>query len=137
MKDNLEELVVARPFQVSDFEFIISTWIRGLYYGNSWFKEIPKDIFMKFYQRVITDIMASQNTTAWVACLKEDPDVIVGYAAFHLPDVVHYVYVKEAWRHLGIASYLVKPHAPKYCSHLTKAGLKLKPKEMIFNPFNL
>lgn len=42
-----------------------------------------------------------------VCCLREDPDVILGYAICEGDHILHYVHVKEAWRKFGIATSLL------------------------------
>lgn len=71
-----------------------------------------------------------------VACLTEDPDVLLGYA-ISSPEALHYVFVKEAWRRRGIASRLLGPvGAYKHVTHLTEATEELRNKyRMGFNPF--
>jgi hypothetical protein len=42
-----------------------------------------------------------------VACLPDNEDVILGYIVFQ-PNVLHYMFVKEAFRKFGIARFLYK-----------------------------
>lgn len=143
MKD-LSLLLNVRRGEENDRNFIMATWLRGLYYGNSWFKEIDKDIFMANYHSIITNVLESPNTLIQVAVLNEDTDVILGYSIIgHLKfrknvygRVLHWVFVKDAWRRLGIAKSLV-PDDIDAATHLTAIGKQLKPKSMIFNPFLL
>lgn len=46
------------------------------------------------------------RSSASIACSPEDPDVIVGYLVYE-PKTIHYVYVKEAFRKLGICRRLL------------------------------
>lgn len=122
-----------------DHNFILATFLRGLYYGDSWFSSIPKDIFMANYKPVITAILSSPKTSVKVACLKEDTNVILGYSILSTDyQTVHWVFVKTPWRGNGIAKTLVPQH-PTAVTHLTALGTKLLPKlpNVIFNPFAL
>ena len=47
------ELVTIRDIESEDINFIYATWLRGLYYGESYFSLMPKDIFMAKYHGVI------------------------------------------------------------------------------------
>lgn len=118
----------------SDKNFIYSTWLRGVYFGNDWFREIPSDIFYKNYQIYIDKILQRPDTKILIACLLDDKDVILGYVVFE-NDIIHYVFVKESWRKMGIAK-LLSPDNLKWCTHLTPSGSYLRKKyNIVFNPF--
>jgi hypothetical protein len=117
-----------------DKNFIYASWLRGLYYGESWFSEIPKNIFMENYHKVIDSILKKSSTVVKVACLKDDPSVILGYAVLVDTGGLHWVFIKKSWRNIGIAKDLVG--SVSYCSHLTNVGISImKKKGWIFNPF--
>lgn len=120
-----------------DVNFVLATFLRGLYYGDSWFSLIPKPIFMANYKAVAEALL--KRATVKVACLKEEPDVILGYSILSNDyQTVHWCFVKSAWRRRGIAKSLLPQH-PTAVSHLTKLGLILLPKlnSAIFNPFKI
>lgn len=120
-----------------DRNFILATWLRGLYYGDSFYREVNKDTFMKHYHGVVEAILAQPGTEIIVACLKEDPEVILGYAVGRKVEglkVLDYLFVKSAWRNIGIAKSLV-PVELDACTHLTKVGRIIKPASCAFNPF--
>ncbi len=129
---------VVRDFIAADENFIFASWLRGLYYGNTWFREINKDIFMSNYHRALESCLQAPSVTIKVACLKDDPEVILGYAVLGANDTLHWVFVKSNWRGLGIAKALV-PNNIKCVSHLTKSGLSILRRHpgVQFNPFNL
>lgn len=133
---NKLDLISIRSYKKEDKSFILATWLRGLYYGETWFTEIPKNIFMKNYHEVIEKILGNPKNTVFVACLKEEEDVILGYAILGQPGVLHYVFVKSAWRGIKIATSLVPPNT-NTVTHLTKSGksiLSNRP-NVVFNPF--
>ncbi len=124
-----------RDVQPEDKNFILATFLRGIYYGDSWFSLIPKAIFMENYKKVGEALVA--NRTIKVACLKDDPSVIIGYSIMsHDFQTLDYVYVKSVWRHRGVARALCPLH-PQRVTHLTKLGhsLLVKINNPIFNPF--
>lgn len=137
MNKELSELCEIRDGLPEDEAFIKATFLRGTYYGNSFFLQVPKDIFMDNYKLVVDAVWRKSITK--VVCLKEDPNVILGYSILS-PDyqTVHWTYVKLAWRQKGIAKALL-PQYPKYFSHLTETGQKLMLKlpTAVFNPFSL
>lgn len=118
----------------SDHNFIYSTWLNGLYYGNSWFKLTPKHEFMKFYHQIIERLLA--RSAIRIACLKEDRDVILGYAVIE-GNVLHWTHTKPAWRKLKIARNLTITNGITSCTHLTDLAVFIfsKQKDWEFNPF--
>lgn len=133
---NKSELIAIRDYLPGDMNLILATWLRGLYYSDSWYSEIPKNIFMDQYHKIIKTILASPHTSVRVACLKEDPEVILGYAVLsNVHTAVHWVFCKKNWRGIGIAKDLV-PNTVNSATHATKVGLGImKKKGYIFNPF--
>lgn len=126
-------LVAIRDFLPNDRNFILSCWLKGLYYGDSWFSTIPKDLFMKQYHDILVRLLAAPGVSVRVACLKEDADVILGYSVSRGP-ILDWVFVKAAWRQIGIGKSLTPPDWATV-SHLTKLGKALKPSHIVFNPF--
>ncbi len=120
---------------LDDWNFILSTWLKGLRYGNDWFGLIEAPVYYANYQRHIESILQSPVTTIRVACLPDAPEVILGYAVMR-GDRLDWTFVKKAMRGYGIAKRLV-PDTIKSVSHLTDAGraiLKKRP-SITFNPF--
>ncbi len=81
--------------------------------------------------------MISPNVNVKIACLKEDENVVLGYSVarkINEVNILDFVFVKSAWRGIGIAKSLV-PSPLHVVTSLTKSGKALKPKEVIFNPF--
>ena len=128
-----------RDAKEQDKNFILATFLRGLYYGDSWFSFIPKQIFMTNYKKMAEALVKGDKTTIKVACLKEDSDVILGYSILSYDyQTIHWVFVKVAWRNRGIARSLL-PKYPSVVTHLTKLGKDLLTKfeNIIFNPFQI
>lgn len=135
--EEVKALVRTRGFELNDKEFIFATWLRGLYYGNDWFKAIDKDRFMECYHSIISNILDRKSTNINVACLQDEPSVVLGYSVLHIsgPEpILHWIFVKKAWRRLGLAGSLI-PENCRITTHLTHVGCKIKPPEMKFDPF--
>jgi len=131
------ELIEVRDGVEDDNVFILATWLRGLRYGNSWFLLIDAKIYFAEYQKAIKVLLASADTIIKVACLKEEPSVILGYSVYS-NGRLHFTFVKKAWRKIGIAKSLV-PQDIKVVSHITDTGRSILRKypDVTFNPFNL
>lgn len=134
---SFEGLYDIREMQPGDKHFILATFLRGVYYGNSWFTLIPKNIFMANYKKVAEHMVSSPNFIVNIACLKDDPSVIIGYSILSANgEIIHWVFVKSMWRKNGVAKSLL-PTAPIAVSHLSTIGKTLMTKlpNVIFNPF--
>jgi hypothetical protein len=130
------ELIEIRGAFPEDLPFIFSTWLKGLRFGNEWFGLIDSKIYFKVYHEVITAILSKPNVTVKIACLKEDPRVLVGYSVSS-GGRLDWIHVKKAWRGIGIAKNL-SPETITSVSHLTNVGRSIlkKHQDVIFNPFN-
>lgn len=136
------QLVTIRDGKEEDRNFIFSTWLRGLRYGNDWFEAINSTDYYAYYHRNLEVILNLPGVVVKVACLKDDPEVILGYSVYrHISakDVtaLDWVFVKSAWRGIGIAKQLVPSNAT-VTTHLTKVGksiLREKYPNVHFNPF--
>lgn len=130
-----KDLIEVRNMYLDDWNFILATWLKGLRYGNDWFGLIDAPVYYSNYQKVIESILQSGATTVRVACLKESPDVILGYSVSQ-GDRLVWVFVKKSWRLIGIAKSLV-PTGVKSVSHLTEVGKAILKKNptVSFNPF--
>ena len=134
---NFQGLYEIRDGNGTDHNFIMATFLRGLYYGDSWFSLMSKDTFMANYQPVVAALIARR--TVKIACLKEDPNVIIGYSILSNDfSTIDWVYVKSAWRKQGIGRSLI-PQYPTAVTHLTTLGKTLLPKfqDCVFNPFQI
>lgn len=133
--DGLYKIRLAEP---NDKNFVVTSFLRGVYHDGSWFSKIPEAIFMATYRLVAERLFSSAKCMTVVACLQDDPDVILGFSIVSVDGtVLHWVYIKKKWRRYGIATRLI-PNTVTTVTHLNKLGedinnkLKLK---WIFNPF--
>jgi len=127
---------LVRDARESDFPFIYSTWLKGLRFGNEVFTLIEQNSYFKHYHKVIEVILHRPDTAIKVACLKDDPETILGYSILG-DDMVHYVHVKQAFRGFGIGKALC-PKSIGRVTHVTKVGwsiLKAKHPESYYDPF--
>lgn len=106
-EESTEELaVVTRAYDDLDAPCLFSTWR-----NNLWFDiqrdENHADQFYKAANRHIKYILGEPDTKVRIACLKEDPDIILGYSVINKTNL-EWVYVKEDYRNKGIATLLTK-----------------------------
>lgn len=129
-----------RDAKEEDKNFILATFLRGLYYGDSWFSQTDKKSFMTNYKKFAESLLTSNRVVVKVACLKEDADVILGYSILSADfQAIHWVFVKQVWRQKGIAKSLI-PSRPQAVTHLTSLGKELLNKfetKPIFDPYKI
>lgn len=136
MLDTIQQHQIRGPRE-DDFNFIMATWLKTSYYGHPYFKEVEKKAFFHHYAKFIQSILLAPRTIIKVACLPDDPDIILGYAVYS-DATVHQVYVKAPWRLKGIARSLLAEAQLTTCSHLTKVGNEIRKKKGLdFNPWSV
>ncbi len=135
---DFQGLYLIRDYKEADKSFIMATFLRGLYYGDFFFNLIPKDIFMDNYKKIAEAMLGTAKVHIKVACLKEDPDVILGYSILSADHkTIHWCFVKGVFRRKGIAKSLTPSNAI-YLSHLSALGKTLMHKfpNAVYNPFS-
>lgn len=135
VKDDFTGLYDIRDYTLDDKNFVMASFLRGLYYGDSWFSQVPKDLFMDSYKHIIDGFL--NTCIVSVACLPEDPKIIIGYSIISRDcEAIVWVYVKKRWRRKGVGKHLVPLH-PAAVTHLSKLGKDLLEKlnGAVFNPF--
>lgn len=138
-QQELKNLYIIRDGVLDDRPFIFSTALRGLYYGNVVMRETPKNIFMKRYHEIFERIMDLPTVEIKVACLADDPSVILGYSIIGgNGTIAHWCFVKSAWRKIGIAKALV-PNTIKSFTHRTSLSDSIMKKhvEVKYDPFTI
>lgn len=131
-----QTLVSIRDYQNEDENFIFATWLQGLWHGNDWFREIDHDTYFSTYRKIIQSLLKRPSVSIKIACLKDDPSVILSYAVSE-GETLHFIFTKEAWRKNGIATMLI-PKNLSWVTHLTPAAraiLRKKYPNVKFNPF--
>lgn len=129
--------IIVREGTEEDKNFVLATMLRGLYYGDLHFSYMNKASFMHDYHGVVENMFKTEQLK--VSCLKDEPSVMLGYALISKDGYnLHFVFVKKAWRNIGIMTSLV-PKNILFCTHLTKVGASLIKKfpQISYNPLLL
>lgn len=131
--------IAIRGYQDSDKHLILSTMLRGLYYGNSFFTNIQKDVFFKEYSEIAHKMLFKRSNSLTIACSMEEPTVVLGWALISLDaSVLHYAFVKEPFRNKGIAKRLIGSNKIEIVTHITDLGNKIRrAKGWTFDPWKL
>jgi hypothetical protein len=125
--------VLIREPQPEDINFILSTMLKGLFYGSKFYGSIDQETFFLVYEPFIKQLLI--NNFVKVACLEDDVDVILGYSVFKNTNL-QFIFVKKSYRKLGIGRLLF-PKEIQTVSHLTDVGDSIRKKlNLKFNPFD-
>lgn len=129
-----------RQSNLNDINFVYATWLRSYKDFSPISKYIERQSFFPSYQRILDKLLSRDQIKVMIACDENDSELIFGYVAFE-PGIVHFIYVKEPFRKMGIAKKLCS-HIPDFnqckASHLTYYLLDLwtaKKTNIQFNPF--
>ena len=137
----MEEQWVIRKANPSDISFIYSTWLKSYRHNSAVGKSgIRKSVYFENYREVVDHLL--QKSTVFVACLPDELDVVLGYLVFE-ERVIHYCFVKEAFRLLEIATDLIRfadfpQNKETYYTHVTNnlsRVISQKFPNFTYNPF--
>ena len=141
----MKDAIKIRAAQSEDIPFIFSTWLKSYKHSSYFAKRIRYDIFFDNHHSIIERIIAKPTCRALVACLDDDPSVILGYIVFETTKVptFHYIFIKKAFREMQISKMFLLDEKidPDSCqfTHWTfdlDKVLKKYP-NMIYNPYAL
>lgn len=109
--------IAIRRARAYDVPFIFSSWLRS--YKACRDRHVAQAVYFKEHHKLIDALL--RDATVLVATPQDDPDTILGWSV-KSGDTLHYVYVKEAFRRLGIGKALVGEFDQH--SHLTPYFVK-------------
>ena len=92
-----------REFRPDDLNFILGTWMESYFFYMP--SRPPKNIYAREHSALIHKKLPICECL--VACSEEDPTQILGYLITE-GELLHYIYVKELFRKLGIGSRLME-----------------------------
>lgn len=133
--------ITVRDATADDMRFVKASWYESYRRNNLGWKDLSPDVYHAGHARVIDDLCRRPGVKIAVAVATEIPDEICSWIAYE-GDTLHYLYTKQAYRHLRIALNLAQlvmatgKFTFKFCSHLTRGGLKLSQFLRVrFNPY--
>lgn len=136
----MTEQIETRQLEPGDINFIYSTMLKALYYHKgSIYGPIEAEYFFERHHYVIESILRAPNTVR-IACLKSQPEVVLGYAIAQAPTTLHFAYIKKAWRGQGLARLLVASilGTVACCTHVVAQMEPFRLKKQIkYNPYLL
>jgi GNAT superfamily N-acetyltransferase len=93
-----------RPAKEDDLAFVIDAWRRS-YENSPAVRGADREHYRVEMTRTIRRLLDTAECR--VACDPSDPDTIVGFAAFHGPEL-HYAYTKQDFRGMGVQKQLLE-----------------------------
>jgi ribosomal protein S18 acetylase RimI-like enzyme len=127
-----------------DLNFIFATWSKSYWTEAQLAKQVRKSVFFTEYQQVIDRLLTLADVHV---ASNDDGSTIYGYIITQQPNILHWVYVKNAFSGLGLAKDLVQHCKDRgflvgdqfVITHLTKdaEGILRNHTEFTYNPFLL
>lgn len=128
-------MIEARKATDDDLRFVRDSWFES-YRRGGFAPEIGFDLFAPGQRNLIAAALKDPFTKVRVAFPLHEPTEILGWVCWH-DETVHFVYVKNGYRNMGVATGLLDLHkSAKFYSHQTRAGVQLaKKRQLRFNPY--
>lgn len=128
----MEAEFTLRPHRASDLNFIQNSWGSSYYKGAEYVEFMSPKEFNLQHRPVREDILRRPGAAIIVACNTKDEDHILGWVIVEkrIGDglVLHYLYVKEAFKGEGVSDELLKkalPDKPIMVTHMTDRARKI------------
>lgn len=100
--------IIVTTCGASQVPFIFHSWIRALQTTEQ-YRRLDKNWFNCAQHALIENLIQSPSSDCIVAAYEDNPDTILGYAVgWPSERVLHFVYVKDKFRKLGIATRLLE-----------------------------
>lgn len=122
-----------RQATAEDLEYVVTSWLRS-YKKTRDFGMLDYRVFRRIYEPVIRSALS--RAIVGIASLPDLPTAVIGWIAFE-PGVLHYVYTKGRFRHMGVARWMVeniKSHKLVYSHRAPIAAEKLLGPHWQFDP---
>ena len=123
----------------SDSGFLYSTWLKS-YRQMPFAQNMSNDVFFHHHKQQIEKILAKPNTEVIMICEIDDPNHIYGYGVIEKygdAAIIHYVYMKHAYRKLGLVGNLLKSEIPLLGQKLTFVTHESRHHKAFKQKFNL
>lgn len=108
----LRAKIQIRSGREDDAPLIISTWVNSYRYSLPDYRRFIRRMYFAWHRALVYDILRRSTAVVLVACDPEMDSVLYGYLVGEINrtdrPVVHYMYVKEHWQNLGIATALLE-----------------------------
>ena len=135
-----------RPYSKDDIPLIQSSWGTSYYKGGSYIQALTPQEFHATHRPIRECFFMRPTATAIVCAATSDQTTILGWIALEKPVespgvILHYLYVKEAFREQGIGTELLEMakkefNGPVMFTHKThRASIIMQKKRPIFKEY--
>jgi GNAT superfamily N-acetyltransferase len=143
----MEEQIAIRDAVADDMPFFFNSFLNHYKHSSPHTRLIPDSNYYLELHNIVDRVLERKGNILKLCVLAEDPSIVFGYLwANDCPDTIFYLYVKKAFRGLGIAKTLLQSVFPDFSEHKKfwypfftyDAGkITLKYSKLIFNPYLL
>ncbi len=144
----MSDQFIVRDLRASDVPRIFSDWLKS-YRRERELRNVSNPVFFHWQHKAVESLL-TDSTVAWAILVDAaNPEFVVGWACAQTFEggaiLLHYVYVAQTFRRLGLASRLLATlGAPKDAGLMTTAHtfggtalLRSRGNEPVYNPFLL
>ena len=131
--------VIHRRMKPADSGFIYSTWLKS-YRQTQFAYNMSNDTFFHHHKQIIEKTLSNPNTEVTLVCDQADHDHIYGYSVvekYGKANIIHYVYMKHAYRKLGLTKDLLQTQIPNFVTDLTFVTHESRHHKLFKVKFNL
>ncbi len=104
----LSQLVTVRPAEEGDTSLVFNSWLRS-YRSSPRVAGTPSALYYRYHHELVARLLERDESAVLCACDPRRSQKVHGWLCFEWAGsvlVVHYAYVKQIWRHKGIARLL-------------------------------
>lgn len=107
---SLKDQIEIRPGEEGDYALIFTAWLKSYKEQSPFAKKISSNVFYDKHHKIIANLLYKKKAKVLIAHPVDEPDIIVGFLVFEgttKEPIIHYIYTKEHFRGLGVASTLL------------------------------
>lgn len=124
--------ILLRTMAETDIPFIVDAWVES-YRSSSRAREAGRS-YRRGQRALVRRIL--ERAACVVACLEKDNDAIAGFAVTE-GDTIHYVFVRDAFTRVGLATSMLLPFASRDTvrySHRPSVPIRI-PETWVYDPY--
>lgn len=141
------EQIAIRIGTLDDLSFVYSSWLKSYLETSLFTRGVPRQLAFQNHRKIVASIIDKAHV--YVAHPLGESDQILGYVVAEklgTLTIIHYAYVKAAYRRFGVARRLIATtkkifntdsKLPMMASHMTDMGRYLKGQSLVYNPYLL
>lgn len=104
----MEEIAIRKSLP-SDTAFVVDTWLNNFKSDGYFAKRIRHSIYRYNHSKIINHLLERDDAETLIAYpYGDDPDIILGFIVHTKPSIIHYCFVKQELRGMGIGKKLLE-----------------------------